>query len=163
MKYPIAWKIIWSPEVHEDLWVPEVKVILLTFVQAHSDLDSFTSSPLGLLGQLKQNFIWRLHRLEEQRFFHTIGVTWQRWLPCPYMVKTFKNRLLWKQLASVIETWYTASGTKGLPLVSSNGDPRLIFDLFTQRSTLVFPMHLFGKCLNGGLLRNYWSLCYKCR
>ena len=107
--------------------------ILLTFVQAHSDLDSFTSS-LELLGKLKQNFIWSLHRLEEQRFFQAVGVTWPRWPPCPYMVKTFKNRC-WNRMADVAETWYTALGTQVLP--SFFKDHKLIFDLFTQRSTLV--------------------------
>ena len=39
--------------------------MLLTFVQGHSDFDSFTS-PLELLGQLKQIFIRSLHGFEEQ-------------------------------------------------------------------------------------------------
>ena len=55
--------------------MPNVYVDLLTFVQGHSDFDSFPSSPLELLGQLKPNFIWSLYRLEEQTSFQTDGVT----------------------------------------------------------------------------------------
>ena len=55
--------------------MPEVKVILLSFVHGHTGFEGFISSPLELLGQLKANFIWSLHRLEEQRCFQTVGVT----------------------------------------------------------------------------------------
>ena len=41
-----------------------------------------------------------------------ILVTWPRWLPCPYMVKTFK--ILWHRSANINETWYTALGTRVL-------------------------------------------------
>ena len=67
-----------------------------------------------------------------------------------------KYNLLWNWLA---ETWYTALGTWLLP--SSNDDPRLTIDLFTQRWTLVLYAFVWEKCLNGGLLRNVWSLWYK--
>ena len=33
--------------------------------------------------------------MEERKFIHMILVTWHRRLPCPYIVKTFKNILLW--------------------------------------------------------------------
>ena len=39
-----------------------------------------------------------------------IQVTWPRWPPCPYMVKTFKTLLLWNREANDLETWYTAWG-----------------------------------------------------
>ena len=47
-----------------------------------------TSSPLKPLGQLNSNFIWRLLRVGERKFVQMVLVTWPRWLPCPYMVKT---------------------------------------------------------------------------
>ena len=47
-----------------------------------------TSSPLKPLGQLNSNFIWRLLRTGEQKFVQMFLVTWPRWPPCPYMVKT---------------------------------------------------------------------------
>ena len=37
-----------------------------------------------------------------------IWVTWPRWPPCPYMVKTLKNLLLQNQLTNDLETWYVA-------------------------------------------------------
>ena len=47
-----------------------------------------TSSPLKPLGQLNSNFICRLLRIGERKFVQMILVTWPRWPPCPYMVKT---------------------------------------------------------------------------
>ena len=44
-------------------------------------------------------------------FVCSIWVTWPRWLPCPYMVKTFKNLLFQNRRADFHETWYVASGT----------------------------------------------------
>ena len=45
----------------------------------------------------------------------TVLVTWPRWPPCPYMVKTLKNLLLQNQKAYDLETWYAASGARVLP------------------------------------------------
>ena len=47
-----------------------------------------TSSPLKPLGQSNSNFIWRLLRTRERKFVQMVLVTWPRWPPCPYMVKT---------------------------------------------------------------------------
>ena len=47
-----------------------------------------TSSPLKPPGQLKANFIWRLLRTRERNFVQMVLVTWPRWPPRPYMVKT---------------------------------------------------------------------------
>ena len=47
-----------------------------------------TSSSLKPLGQLNSNFIWRLLRMGERKFVKMVLVTWPRWPPCPYMVKT---------------------------------------------------------------------------
>ena len=38
-----------------------------------------------------------------------------KWPPCPYMVKTLKNLLLWNQKADDLESWYVALGTLVLP------------------------------------------------
>ena len=51
----------------------------------------------------------------EWKFAQMILVTWQRWLPCPYMVKTLKNRLLRNQKADDLESWYASSGARVLP------------------------------------------------
>ena len=50
-----------------------------------------TSSPLKLLGQLNSYFIWRLLRMGERKFDQMVLVTWPRWPPHPYMVKTLKK------------------------------------------------------------------------
>ena len=47
-----------------------------------------TSSPLKPLGKLNSNFIWRLLRTRERKFVQMVLVTWPRWPPRPYMVKT---------------------------------------------------------------------------
>ena len=41
--------------------------------------------------------------------------TWSRWPPSPYMVKSFKNLLLWNLKADNLETWFAASHTRVLP------------------------------------------------
>ena len=50
-----------------------------------------TSSPLKPLGQLNSYFIWRLLRMGERKFVQMVLVTWPRWPPCPYMVKTLQK------------------------------------------------------------------------
>ena len=54
-------------------------------------LSTFSNiSPLKPLGRLKQNFIWSPLETGEQKFVQTVLVTWPRWPPCPYMVKTLQ-------------------------------------------------------------------------
>ena len=53
------------------------------------------------------------------------------------MVKNFKNLLLQNQETDDLETWYTASGTKVLPMFSYD-DPGLTVSIFMTRSYL-FP------------------------
>ena len=45
----------------------------------------------------------------------TVLVTWPRWLPCPYMVKSLKNLLLRNQKTDDLETWHAASSVPVLP------------------------------------------------
>ena len=74
-----------------------------------------TSFPQKHLSRLKPNFLWSLHWMLGWKFNQMFRVTWPRWLPMPYMVKTFKNILLRNQETDVIETWYKASSTVVLP------------------------------------------------
>ena len=62
----------------------------------------------------QSNFIWSFYWLEERKFVQMVLVTWSRWLPCPYMVKAFKNLHLWNQKADDLETWYAGLGTRVL-------------------------------------------------
>ena len=74
----------------------------------------FQTSSLKPLGRLKPNFIWSLLGMWEWKFIQTVLVTWPRWPPCPYMVKTLKNLLLRNQKADDLETWYAALGDRVL-------------------------------------------------
>ena len=47
-------------------------------------------------------------------FVKIVLVTWPRWPPCPYMVKTFKNLLLQNHTSYDLATWHAASGTQAL-------------------------------------------------
>ena len=92
-------------------WQPKVKAI-----HWHSDstFSNFFSSKKHL-GRLKPNFLWSLSGMLGWKFVQMFRATWPRWLPSPYMVKTFKNVLLRNQEADDIETWYEASSTQVLP------------------------------------------------
>ena len=95
-----------------------------------------TSSPLKPLVRLKSNFIWSLLRMGERKFVQMFQVTWQRWPPCLYMVKTLKNLLLRNQKVDDLETCYAASGAEYYQ-VCSNDDPGLTLTYFMARSNLV--------------------------
>ena len=71
--------------------------------------------PLKPLGRLKPNFIWSLLGKGEQKYVQAVLVTWPRWPPCPYMVKTLKNLLLRNQKVNDLETWYAALAAQVLP------------------------------------------------
>ena len=51
----------------------------------------FQTSSQKPLGRLKLNFIQSLHGMGERKFVQTVLVTWPRWPPCLYMVKTLKK------------------------------------------------------------------------
>ena len=52
------------------------------------------------------------------------------------MVKLFKNLLFQNWISDDFETWYAALGLEYYQ-IPSNDDPRLTFDLFTDRSNLL--------------------------
>ena len=39
----------------------------------------------------QSNFIWSLHGMGERKFVQTVQVTWPRWPPCQYIIKTLKK------------------------------------------------------------------------
>ena len=73
------------------------------------------TSPLKLLGQCCSNFMWSLLWLEEWKIAKMVAVHWPRWLPYPYMVKTFKNPLLQNQISPGALSLHESSGTGDLP------------------------------------------------
>ena len=94
------------------------------------------SSPQKPMGQSKSNFIWSFYGMGERKFAQMFLVTWPRWPPCPYMVKTLKNLLLWNQKDSDLETWYATSGARVLPNLLKCW-PWVDLDFLTARSNLV--------------------------
>ena len=99
-----------------------------------------TTSPLKPLGQCCSNFMWSLLRLGERKIAKMVGVHWPRWLPCPYMVKTFKNLLLQNQTSPWALPLHKSSGT---------GDhPKLLkwwsyVDLWPFYGKVIFASHAF--------------------
>ena len=79
-----------SPEPKAPRWAISIPVTPASVVRRPSSVRQHfqTSTPLKPLGQLNSNFIWRLLRMGEQKFVQMFLVTWPRWPPCPYMVKT---------------------------------------------------------------------------
>ena len=53
----------------------------------------FQDYSLKLLGQFLFNFIYCLQAKGQRKFTYVVQVIWPKWMPCPYMVKTYKNLL----------------------------------------------------------------------
>ena len=84
-------------------------------------------------------------------------VTWPRWLPCPYMVKTFKKLLPLNQKANDLETWYVALVTLVLPNWFKWW-PWVDHDLLYSKVKFGPFCFWMAKCLSCTFPRNYWSL-----
>ena len=103
------------------------------------------------------NFMWSLLGTGEQKFVQTVQVTWPRWLPCPYLVKTLKNLLLRNQKADDLEPWYAALGAQ----VLTNLFKLWIWvdlDLFYGKVKFGPLCFCMGKRENNGYFRSYCSL-----
>ena len=61
-----------------------------------------------LLCRSEPNFAWKLSGTRKWKFDNMIVVTWPRWSPRPFMVKTLKRLLLWNRRADIHEIWYVA-------------------------------------------------------
>ena len=73
------------------------------------------------------------------KFIQMSWITWPRWLPCPYMVKTFENLLLQNQRTADSGTCYVVLGTQVLPRLFKCW-PWVDLDLFHCKA-------LYGKML----------------
>ena len=51
----------------------------------------FQTTSLVSLGECCSNFIWSLPGAGEWKIAKIVAIHWPRWLPCPYMAKTFQN------------------------------------------------------------------------
>ena len=70
-------------------------------------------------------------------------VHWSKWLPCPYMVKTFKNLLLQNQISPGPWSLHKLWGTGDLPKLLKWWFYVDIW-LFYLQGQICFPMHLYG-------------------
>ena len=89
-----------------------------------------------------------------------VQVTWPRWPPCPYMVKTFKNLLLQNQKSYDLETWHVALGTQALQNLYKWW-PWVDLDLFYGKVKFGPLCFCMGKRLNNGFFGNYCRLWFE--
>ena len=79
-------------------------------------------------------------------------VTWPRWPPCPYMVKSFKNLFLQSQSSYDFETRYASSGTQALQSLYKWW-PWVDLDLFYVKAKLDHLCVWIRKLLQSHLMR----------
>ena len=95
--------------VHEPLWISMVKVIHWPLSKVTQIQHFQTSFPQKTLGRLKPDFRWLLHGMEEWKLVQMVYVTWLRWPPWPYMLKSLskfsslepKSRWTWNLVCSI--------------------------------------------------------------
>ena len=85
-----------------------------------------------------------------------VWITWPRWPPCPYMVKTLKNLLLQDQQTDDLETWYVALCMRVLPRLFKLW-PWVDLDLFNAKVKFCHKGFCMGKNENNVLFGNYCS------
>ena len=94
-----------------------------------------SSSP-KLLGLSKPKFILSLSGMRERKFVCGVWVTWSRWPPRPYVVKTLQ-----KSSPEPKGQWpcglVCSIGDSGPIILCSNDDARLTLTYFTIRSNLI--------------------------
>ena len=112
---PQSWFKYSNKWVNEVKWVLEVKVIIWPWPKVTYISKIKTCFSQKLFSYLEPNFFWKLMSEWEWKFIQMSRVTWTRWLPCPYMVKAFKNLLLQNQSKNDLGLWYVALGTWVLP------------------------------------------------
>ena len=88
-----------------------------TFVQGHW-LFFFTLQIYIFLKPKGPGIVWTRFGMGEQNIDQPDQVTWHRWLSCPYMTKTFKTNLLYKQKADDLETWHVALGKQVVQMMN---------------------------------------------
>ena len=86
----------------------------MTLAKGQSDFKIKTCFSRKPLCHLKPNFIWKLMHEWKWKFIQMSWVTWPRWSPCPYMIKTFKNHLLQNQRTDGLGTWFVTLGIQVL-------------------------------------------------
>ena len=96
----------------------------------------------------------------ERKFIQMVEVTWPRWPPCPYTVKTLKHLLFRNKKADDLETWYSASGAWVLPSLF-NWWSWVDLDLFYGKVKFGPLCFCMGKRYNNRFSRNYCRLWFE--
>ena len=96
----------------------------------------------------------------KRKFVRTVQVTWPRWPPRLYTVKTFKNLLLQNQKADDPEIWYVASVARVLPSLFK-WCSLVDLDLFYGKVKFGPICFCMGKRWNNGFFRNCRSLWFE--
>ena len=109
---------------------------------------SFAQKPLGWL---KSNFIWSLHGMWGMKICS--NVPGHMTMPTYGKKKNFKNLLFRIHEADDLETWYTGSGPRVLPMFSCD-DPGLTLTIFWQCQIC------FRLLLHRWTLIQHWVLMY---
>ena len=110
-----------------------------------------TTYPLKPLGKCCSNFMWSPLRLGEGMIAKMVAVHWPRWLPCPYMLKTFKNLLPQNQIIPV---------TLPLQISSRTGDLLKLLKWWAYFE--IWPFTARSNLLSTHLYRPYTFIWKKC-
>ena len=98
--------------------------------------------------------------LGNESLFKKVQVTWPRWPPCLYMVKTLKNLILRNQKADDLETCYAALAARVLPILFKWW-LWVDLDLFYGKVKLGPLCFCMGKRKNNRFFRNYCHLWFE--
>ena len=97
-----------SPEPKAHWWAYRISRVLLSvcmlvcmYVVCMSTFSNISSE---ITEQIEAKFHMEPLGMWERKFVQTVLVTWPRWPPCTYMVKTIKNLFLQNQMADDFET-----------------------------------------------------------
>ena len=94
---------------------------------------------------MKPNFMSILHGMWEQKFVQPVQVTWPRWPPCPYMVKTLKIFFSGTKKPMTLKVDMQHRVLEYYQ-VCSNDDPGLTLTYFIARSIFVPYAFVWEEC-----------------
>ena len=90
---PVTWKLV-GADILMNLWrwvSIEGQGDFLTLAQGRVHTKIQTGFSQKLLCRSKPNFLWKLSGTRKWKSDDVMLVTWPRWPPCPYMVKTLQK------------------------------------------------------------------------
>ena len=127
----------------------------LTLAQGRVHIKIQTGFSQKLLCRSETNFVWKLSGTRKWKSDDMLLVTWPRWPPRPYMVKTFENLLLQNRMSYDLETWLVASGTQALQSLYKWW-PWVDLDLFYDKVKCGNYGFSIGKNRNSGQQTSNW-------